>query len=83
MGKVVPARRATQKALDLADSVSRDEYKSVKHMNKVDLVLYLRRVWERGYEVGHEDGLRDAQAAFNAKGIAEHTATEKVSSGQE
>ena len=83
MGKMVAARRATKTAIDLADSVSHEEYKSIKHMNKVDLVLYLRRVWERGYEVGHEDGLRDAQAAFNAKGIAEHTATKKVSSGQE
>ncbi len=83
MGKTIMARRATTSALKLADSVSREEYKAVKHMSKVELVSYMSRVWQRGYDKGHEDGVREAQAAFNAKGLSEHTPAETGESGQE
>jgi len=81
MAKMVAARRATQNAINLADSVSHDEYKSIKHMNKVELVDYMRRVWQRGYDIGHEAGIRDAQAAVNAQGVSEHTAEEGAADG--
>ena len=38
---------------------------------------------KRGYDKGHEDGVREAQAAFNAKGLSEHTPAETGESGQE
>ena len=81
MAKMVAARRATQKAIELADSVSHDEYKSIKHMNKVELVDYMRRVWQRGYDIGHEAGVREAQEAVNAKGVSEHTDEEAPADG--
>ena len=81
MGKMVAARRATKTAIDLADSVSHEEYKSIKHMNKVELVAYMRRVWQRGYDVGHEAGVKAAQQAFNSKGVSEHTGEEAAADG--
>ena len=38
--------------VDLAGQMRRDDYRTVKHMNKVDLTAYLTRVWRRGYEAG-------------------------------
>ena len=81
MGKTVMARRATKTAIEFADSVSHEEYKSIKHMNKIELVDYMRRVWQRGYDIGHEAGVRDAQAAVNAKGVSEHTNEEGAADG--
>ena len=38
--------------VNLAGQMRRDDYRTVKHMNKVELTAYLTRVWRRGYEAG-------------------------------
>ena len=35
-----------------AQTMKRDDYKAVKHMNKEQLTAYLKRVYMRGYEAG-------------------------------
>lgn len=75
----------TQEAVDAMNTVPREEIKAVKHMSKIELVCYIKSVWQRGhdvgYEKGHADGVNDAKAAFNAKAMSEHTSAEGVANG--
>ena len=32
--------------------MSREDYKAVKHMDKVQMIAYLQRIYRRGYEAG-------------------------------
>ena len=34
------------------EMISRDIYKKIKNMNRKELNDYLKRVWQRGFEVG-------------------------------
>lgn len=81
MGKRIRAYRATDEAVKLADRLSHDEFKTVKHMGKIELAAYLHRVFKRGYDKGREDGIREAQATFNANGVSEHTDKEVPADG--
>lgn len=57
---------ATKEAIKFAEKMSREDYKAIKHMSKIDLAEYLQRVWRRGYEVGKEAGLKEAKAGAPA-----------------
>ncbi len=81
MGKRIRVSRYTDEAVAAAASLGRDEYKGIKSMNKIELVAYLHRVYRRGYEKGHEDGLREAQARAEDSGGSEHTETEAAADG--
>ena len=41
-------------AVKIAEQMKREDYKAIKHMDKVTLANYLSRVWMRGYEAGVE-----------------------------
>ena len=59
----------TAKALSMMDKLSHDEYKRIKHMTKLDLIDYLTRVWNDGFEKGKTVGHKEAQDAFNAAAV--------------
>lgn len=46
------ARIYTDEAVKRAAEISREDYKAIKHMNKVELTHYLSRIYKRGYEAG-------------------------------
>ena len=77
----------TKEAIDAMNAVPREEVKAIKHMSKPELVGYINSVYQRGYEQGykkgHEDGVNDAKAAFNARGVSEHTDEEQADSAAE
>lgn len=77
----------TKEAIEAANSVPREEVKTIKHMSKPELVGYIKSVYQRGYErgyqKGHGDGVNDAKAAFNARGVSEHTDEELADSAAE
>lgn len=58
---------ASEEAIQLAErTISRDVYKAIKHMNKIEMAQYFTRVWHRGYEAGREAGLKEAKAEMSA-----------------
>ena len=71
----------TKEAIQAQDQLSHEEYKRIKHMQKIELVYYLKSVWNAGYLKGQEAGIREAQAKFNAEGI--NRATEEKTGGTE
>ena len=71
----------TKEAIQAQDQLSHEEYKRIKHMQKIELVYYLKSVWNAGYLKGQEAGIREAQAKFNAEGIKR--ATEEKTGGAE
>ena len=83
MSKLVHVQKFTKEAIDAANRVPKEEIKRVKHMTKPELVAYYQSVWQSGYDVGRQVGLNEAQAAFNAKGVSEHSDAENAVSGQE
>ena len=66
MSNVRKALKYTDKAVSTMDKLSHDEYKRIKHMAKIDLIAYLSRVWNDGYEKGKNAGIAEAKAAINA-----------------
>ena len=66
MSNVRMAQKYTKKAVSTMDKLSHDEYKRIKHMPKLDLIAYLSRVWNDGYEAGRTAGIAEAKEAFNA-----------------
>ena len=53
--------------LQLAGQMRREDYKTIKHMDKVALAAYLSRVWKRGYDAG----IKAAQAKTGAPATAD------------
>nr|DAO80368.1 MAG TPA: hypothetical protein [Caudoviricetes sp.] len=60
----VNANKHTAHDLQLAGQMRREDYKTIKHMDKATLAAYLSRVWKRGYDAGYQAprGLQDNQA---------------------
>ena len=48
------ARIYTDEAVKRAAEISREDYKTIKHMDKATLAAYLSRVWKRGYDAGYQ-----------------------------
>ena len=46
----VNANKHTAHDLQLAGQMRREDYKTIKHMDKATLAAYLSRVWKRGYQ---------------------------------
>lgn len=51
----VNANKHTAHDLQLAGQMRREDYKTIKHMDKATLAAYLSRVWKRGYDAGYRD----------------------------
>lgn len=52
------ARIYTDEAVKRAAEISREDYKAIKHMDKVALASYLSRVWKRGYDAGYQAAVK-------------------------
>lgn len=52
------ARIYTDEAVKRAAEISREDYKTIKHMDKVTLAAYLSRVWKRGYDAGYQAAVK-------------------------
>lgn len=52
------ARIYTDEAVKRAAEISREDYKTIKHMDKVALAAYLSRVWKRGYDAGYQAAVK-------------------------
>lgn len=48
----VNANKHSAHDLQLAGQMRREDYKTIKHMDKATLAAYLSRVWKRGYDAG-------------------------------
>ncbi len=49
-------------AVEMAKGISHQDYKAIKHMNKIELAMYLHRIYTRGFEDGKTSvtGVRQA-----------------------
>lgn len=48
----------TDEAVKRAAEISREDYKTIKHMDKATLAAYLSRVWKRGYDAGYQAAVK-------------------------
>ena len=71
MGGVRTVRKYTEKAIEESALVKREDYKAIKHMDRVQLSHYLQLVYAKGYDAG----LMAAQAK-KEEPPAEETAAE-------
>ena len=54
----VNANKHTAHDLQLAGQMRREDYKTIKHMDKATLAAYLSRVWKRGYDAGYQAAVK-------------------------
>ena len=47
--------------------LKRDDYKTIKHMNREDLTKYLYRIYQRGFDAGVKSVIAKTKAAIQAK----------------
>lgn len=66
MSNVGTALRFTNKAIERANLIPKEEYKAIKHMNKIELADYLVKVYARGYSDGYRDCKEKNDAAVNS-----------------
>ena len=52
------ARIYTDEAVKRAAEISREDYKTIKHMDKATRAAYLSRVWKRGYDAGYQAAVK-------------------------
>lgn len=52
------ARIYTDEAVKRAAEISREDYKTIKRMDKATLAAYLSRVWKRGYDAGYQAAVK-------------------------
>lgn len=52
MSKTRMVKKYTDEAMKQSQQLSREDYKAIKHMDKVQLTAYLQRVYNRGYMDG-------------------------------
>lgn len=52
MSKPRMVKKYTDEAMKQSQQISREDYKAIKHMDKVQLTAYLQRVYHRGYMDG-------------------------------
>ncbi len=50
MSKVVAVHKYTDNAVTDAKELTKEQYKKVKHMDKIQLINLLRRIYKRGYQ---------------------------------
>lgn len=67
MAKTRTVQKYTDKAIERAGTMSKEEYHRIKHMPKIELVHYLDRLYAAAYKSGYEKGVEDGkQQAVNA-----------------
>lgn len=76
MGEVRTAQKHTDFGMKQARQLSREQYKKIKHMDKVELADYLGRVYRRGREAGYEAGYKAGYEAALQQVTAQTSADE-------
>ena len=66
MSEIRTVKKRTAFGMKQAQQLSREQYKTIKHMDKVELADYLGRVYRRGYEAGYEAAIEQAKAQVAA-----------------
>ena len=67
MAKTRTVLKYTDKAIERAGTMSKEEYRRIKHMPKIELVHYLDQLCAADYKSGYEKGVEDGkQQATNA-----------------
>lgn len=59
-----------------ADLLPREEYRAIKHMDKAQLTVYLRRLYRRGYGAGYDAGVAAERKRASSKQTPEATSAE-------
>ena len=79
MSKTRMARRYTAGAIEKSNTISRDTYKRVKHMDKVEMTAYLESLYTRGYEAGYKAAAEiAAKQAMDEAETAENSTEEPL-----
>ena len=52
MSETHMVKKYTDEAMEQSKQISREDYKAIKHMDKVQLTAYLQRIYRRGYMDG-------------------------------
>ncbi len=73
--KVRTVQRYRQEAIDAASKVTRQTYKEVKHMDKIQFVQFLQATINRGFQAGYK-AAREEMEASAAKKESEADASE-------
>ena len=63
----VNANKHTAHDLQLAGQMRREDYKTIKHMDKATLAAYLSRVWKRGYDAGYQAAVKSVAPQLRAR----------------
>lgn len=74
MDGVRTVRKYTEKAIEESALVKREDYKAIKHMDRVQLSHYLQLVYKKGYDAGLMAAQRRTErplAAHNSDAPAE------------
>lgn len=78
MSKTRMVKKYTDEAMKQSQQISREDYKAVKHMDKVQLTAYLQRVYKRGYDAGYQAAVKSVapqlKEAAELKDAAEQAA---------
>ena len=70
MSNTRTVQRFTDKAVERANLIPKEEYKAIKHMNKIELAHYLSQVYARGYNEGYKDCTEKHKAEANSPAAA-------------
>lgn len=54
MGNVRMVQRYRDEAVNAAAKLTHDTYKTIKHMNKIQLVAFMSQVSQSGFKAGYE-----------------------------
>lgn len=73
MPKTRTVQKYTDKAIERAGKMSKEEYHRIKHMPKIELVHYLDQLVATAYKNGYAEGFKKGQAE-PAKPTADNTA---------
>lgn len=72
MAKTRMDKKYTGEVMKQAQQMSREDYKAVKHMDKVQMIAYLQRIYRRGYEAGVKaEATRQKAEQAAAEAVAE------------
>lgn len=54
MAKRRTVQMYTQQSVDLANSMSKEDWRRIKHMSKIEMALYIQGVYQQGFKAGAE-----------------------------
>lgn len=61
MAETRMVRKYTEQAIQRAQTMSKEDYQRIKHMNKIELVHYLDQLCAAAYKNGYDEGFEKGQ----------------------